>query len=157
MNSLMKTMMVAGVALLFGALGSTVQAASNSVSPGMQCWPKATNGGYYLTHYSLFLVNEGQTTVDVLCPVTRHNISNTTGTIAAWVRVRTNYNAPLACRFTAHGANGNIVASQLATTTANADVALNVDVNASAVNGHYAIQCSLPPGGRLYNYGIVEP
>ncbi len=146
-----------GALMAVGGFSGVASAASDTVYGGGQCMPKTASDGYYLARYTLFLANDGQTMATVICPVDRTNTTNTTGTSAAWVRVKSNAGASLTCQLSALGQYGNVIQTKAVTTTSNNDTSLNVDVNSSAANGHYAIQCVVPPGGRVYSYRIMEP
>lgn len=146
-----------GALALMTGFQAPVQAADVKLYPGAQCMPKAPNDGYYLMRYVLFLSNDGQSVDEVICPATRDNVGNTNGTTEPYVRVRSHNGAPLTCSLYALGPYGNIIASKTATTTSNSDASLNLDLNSSVGNGYYAIQCALPPGGRIYGYRVGEP
>jgi hypothetical protein len=89
-------------------------------------------------------------------PIVRDNTQNTNGTSLAFVNVRSAGGQALDCRLASRDKNGISIENKAASTTSSTPVSLNVDVNASAVLGTYALDCLLPPNGAILTYDIDE-
>jgi len=99
------------------------------------------------------------TAVDVLyvtCPVVRDNTSNTNGTRAFQVTVMSNGLVDVVCTLYSLDEKGVYVDSRVNTTPSNVPATLDLAVNLSAQRGYYNMICSLPPGGKIFNYMLWE-
>ncbi len=153
MNSVFISLVAAAVFLSSGS----AMAADRKIHNGSMCQPADgrdrldtfTGGAFNPASQNKFIF--------VTCPIVRDNTQNTNGTALAFVNVRSSGGQSLSCNLVSRDKNGNFIAqSPNASTTSSSPVSLNVDINASAVLGTYALSCQLPPGGEIKTYDIDE-
>lgn len=104
----------------------------------------------------LWYTGVGSVNKTVVCPLVRQHVTNSGGTYGMYIKVRSAGGRTLTCTSQALDINGNLVASKSASTTSSTPTTLNLDLNASAPYGTYAIFCSVPPNGSLWTYHINE-
>jgi hypothetical protein len=142
-------------AAVFLSSGSAM-ATDRKIHHGSMCQPQSISNANALGAFTEGAVNTGTNSIVVTCPIVRDNTQNTTGTAKAFSNVRSSGGQLLSCTLVSRDKNGNFIASKFDSTTSNSPDSLDLDVNASAVLGSYAIFCILPPSGRIFNYDIDE-
>jgi hypothetical protein len=110
------------------------------------------------------LINLANSQVQVSCPVVRDRLLGS-GTItsgsAASVTMRLDGSkaggSNISCTFQSLDGFGNLVDTDTKSGGAGGPTNLVLRVNKSSSSGFYAIQCNLPPLGRIIGYRLVEP
>jgi hypothetical protein len=155
MNAKNRLIAIAAVSLFLSS-GSPM-ATDRKVHNGSMCQPVFSEFGDDITSFSGGIINRSTNNfVSVICPIVRDNTQNTDGTALAFVNVRSSGGQSLNCTLVSRDKNGIFIEEKSASTTSSTPVSLNVDVNASAVLGTYALSCQLPPGGTIMTYDIDE-
>jgi len=161
-NSVLSAVIVSVLGLSATLGAPQAYAEDQKIYTGTQCRPSYPSDfdkinspawGVFVAPY----VTEG---AFVSCPITRDNVSNLNGTKQAIVYVfeRDPGQEGVICGLTSYDAFGNQVESRQAGVPVGARnfQELNVDVNASANLGYYALACYLPPESGIYSYRINE-
>lgn len=144
---------IAAISLFLSS--ASAMATDRKVHNGSMCQP--ADGRNRLDTFTGGAFNADPTKfIFVTCPIVRDSTQNTNGTSLAFVNVRSAGGQPLSCELVSRDKNGLFIASRSAFTTSSTPVSINVDVNASAVLGTYALSCQLPPNGAILTYDIDE-
>jgi len=149
------------VGSLFVATTMSAVALDGKVFPSSMCQPSVHSSASDLRYYSGQLYNSGSGYITIQCPVVRDNATNVNGTASARINVRSNGAQSLSCRFSSKTNFGGSLfplaqSNRTSSTSANANVVLNLDVNLSVAGGQYDIYCRVPAGGRIFSYSVLE-
>lgn len=150
-------MTTAIVLVALAGIAGTVQAAEHSVYIGIECQPLSNDDAGNVTYFSDNLLNNsGSEIVYISCPIVRRNVFNTDGTARAYAMVVSHNSETLRCDFHSRTRDARQAGFRSSTTRSSSLTELNLDVNRSGPQGTYSLFCTLPPGGRIYSYGIEE-
>jgi hypothetical protein len=154
MNAKNRLIAIAAIPLFLSS--GSAMAIGPKIHNGSMCQP--ANGQDRLDTFSGGAFNPASQNkfIFVTCPIVRDSTQNTDGTRLAFVNVRSSGGQSLNCTLVSRDKNGIFIEQKSASTTSSTPVSLNVDVNASAVLGTYALTCQLPPGGTIMTYYIDE-
>jgi len=149
--------------LVFGPL---VRPHDDKVHAGSFCQPLVGTQAGNLNTVSFGIDNVGRFPTSVTCPIVRDNVLNTDGNWTSRaifggapnlsVRVFNPTGGRLPCSLFSFNSFRNAVATNTVTATTPGDQTLRLNVNNSVAGGQYSIICTLPKGGRLYNYWVRE-
>ena len=155
---------VAGIATASAQIFPPPDPADAKIYSGTSCRTSLGRAAADLDAYYYGVKNiSSTTTVRVMCPIVRDNTQNKNGTWSApfasgvYVRVH-NPVSGLVTRCTLYSLGTYIApfVSGSASTNAQGDRTLFLDVNSSTAGGQYNLECHLPPQARLYNYWVNE-
>jgi hypothetical protein len=155
MNSTFKlTRLLTGIALGVLTAASPAQASDAKTISGSACFPFAEGTSGLWIRIGPGAYNAGSESVFVVCPVVRDNTGNTNGIRDIELQVSLPSSSSMECTAGSYDASGfgTIKAVGKKTSVAgNSKMDWGSSVNASSVNGTYAIYCSVPPLGTIYS------
>ncbi len=130
--------------------------------PGSICQPEiGAQQGFFDNTVTNGIQNISTVTRFVTCPLVRDNHNNLNGTDNVLVVVNRDGvaagNTPVICTLYSKTVSGGTLAANSAQFLGAGATTLALNVNASALNGYYALRCSLPPKARVIDIVVNEP
>lgn len=149
------------VAVLAALFASDAMAQIDSKSyPGASCNPYRGADQSRLRSDSVGVTNINATTnAKVTCGLVRDNFLNFTGVAFATVSVNNPGDRTLQCRMFARQVFGGAPASGFWKTDSidfPGDTLLDMTMDLTGFIGTYSMECTLPPGAKVYGYGMIE-
>lgn len=159
-KSTLKAMTFAmSIVALVAINGQASAASEGTVYSGIACQPSAYHDGGQLYRASGKITNWGAVKDYVTCPIANMNHTNTNGTWFVNVRVDRYYAAgseALRCTVYSKTPTGGLVEGNTGSTTTPGAQTLYLDLDASAAEGIYHLDCDLPKYSSVLSYIVME-
>ena len=151
-------LLISAFTLLIGASLpiSNALAIDWKITPGNLCHGRSNSHENNITHWWDYVSVSGTATRTLVCPTVRDYRNNGNGTYNAYIRVYAPTGKTVTCRLYSWNAYNTSSISRAGSVTGGGNRSINVDLSSSRTYGDYTVQCSVPPGGRIYNVYIGE-
>lgn len=124
--------------------------------PGITCEAQAVPEMDDFSNLAFDMVNANSGKRNVVCPIVRDNTTNTDGTHSVYVNVSNAVNRTLECTLYSSDQFGSFIDSDSDTTSNGGNQTLYLDVDNSAEDGFYGINCNLPYTAAIRSYEVRE-
>lgn len=148
LSSLASTALCIGVFSLSLAPAGANAASDAKTLNGNSCQATYGSQAQHFNHDGQGTINTSPLTRYVTCPIVRDNRGNSNGLRFAFVYVKQAATTRTWCRVSAHAANGTMVDSEWQNRL-NSGYLRFYNIDNSAVNGNYSLQCYLGSSSRI--------